>query len=480
MLSTVNSRANTGPIGSVRIAGSSHISRRPGSKGSVRVAGSINRRPVRTQDVVVLYPDNSSATLPRPTNVEMAISNFHVEFDNESGRFKPGDELCGKVIMDIWASIEVRFVEFVIQGKGTLRVFKDTSTFIERPKHEIYVDKKIILIGPQHGYTTTQLDPGRYVSDFSYLLPEDIPPTVHQFDLGNGYIFDISYCVAAHVCDNVRSKYLHNAGQLVRIIKATKQIFNITPQHDWQSIPGALEPVIHAEQLLLFCSPMNSDPTSVFLNMDRGVYPIGDTINLHIEVVMKKLGRIKEVRAELEQQMLFSGDLIQKWRRVLIKAFDDRRQHKISQRPGGNCIQRSSFSMPVPPNLVPSFLPHCHLLGITYSMKVTIRFRSLGGKLVIRLPIVVAPASEPERNIDNPLMPVFNKPIMQFPYFSKSPYVNGKDTSTASDSDSLGTRSTDYKHNPEIKHDRVATKYKTCMNCCSCCLGCLGFGIYEQ
>ncbi len=108
--------------------------------------------------------------------------------------------------MDVWSAIHIQFVEFVITGKGTVRVFKDTSTFLERPRNEIYLDKKIILIGPQNGSKGqgVTLTPGRYVSSFKYRLPETLPPTVHQFDMGHGYVFDISYHVQAHVCDKVR------------------------------------------------------------------------------------------------------------------------------------------------------------------------------------------------------------------------------------------------------------------------------------
>ena len=48
--------------------------------------------------------------------------------------------------------------------------------------------------------------------------------------------------------------------------------------------PGAQEPIVHAEQLQLFCSPLGSDPTSVLLNLDRGVYPIGSNMKLQAEV----------------------------------------------------------------------------------------------------------------------------------------------------------------------------------------------------
>ena len=58
-----------------------------------------------------------------PINIDMAISNFHIEFDRKR-QFTPGDEISGNVVMDVWSPVEVQHVEFVIQGRGTIRVFK--------------------------------------------------------------------------------------------------------------------------------------------------------------------------------------------------------------------------------------------------------------------------------------------------------------------------------------------------------------------
>ena len=201
--------------------------------------------------------------------------------------------------MDVWSNIHIKFVEFIIQGKGTVRVFKDTSTFLEKPRNEVYLDKKIILIGPQngslHGVTLT---PGRYVSSFRYRLPETLPPTVHQFDMGHGYVFDISYEVQAHVCDKVRSKHLHGgtSSKMVRMVKVTKKKFTMTALKDWQNIPGAMEPIVHAEQLQLFMSRSSKEPTSVLYNLNRAVYPIGDNIKLKIEVFHPKKRKVKNVQ----------------------------------------------------------------------------------------------------------------------------------------------------------------------------------------
>ena len=72
-------------------------------------------------------------------------------------------------------------------------------------------------------------------------------------------------------------------------------------------------------------------------------------------------------QAELEQQILFSKDAIRKFRRVLIKAIDNQTMRHTTDHEN---MVRSRFSIPVPPNLVPSYLPHCNMLDIMYTLKV--------------------------------------------------------------------------------------------------------------
>ena len=54
--------------------------------------------------------------------VDMAISNFSIKFEHE-GKLRPGDEIKGQVIMDVWSTIVIRYVEFNITGKGISTIY---------------------------------------------------------------------------------------------------------------------------------------------------------------------------------------------------------------------------------------------------------------------------------------------------------------------------------------------------------------------
>ena len=143
----------------------------------------------------------------------------------------------------------------------------------------------------------------------------------------------------------------------------------------------------------------------------------------------------------------------------------------------------------------------------------------MGGDLIVRLPITIAPASDVERSIENVDVPVFNKPIMQFPYFSKSPiipdmngfattgrssgtesghgtvrshgtirtsgYSNGTVRSSngfvvANGNHNVHKKSKAYKKHREFKNnDKVTTMYKPGITCGTCLASCLGYGIHE-
>ena len=444
---------------------------------------------------------NGSAAQPplQPTvstDVGMAISNFHIQLDNLDNTVKPGEEISGKVVMDVWSPIQIRFVEFILQGRGTVRIFKTSSTFNEKPTCEIYLDKRIHLLAPPEGTRTMVLTPGKYVTKFAYHLPEDLPPTVAQLDMGKGFVFDITYMAQANVAADIKSRHISptTTAHLVKVIKTSKKHFIVTPTHDWQSIPGALEPISHAEQVTVCCSPANSDPTSILFKLDRGVYPIGDIIKFQVEILSPKKKNIQGIMCELEQVIDYRGaKKDRQFKKVLIKAFDKTKHNRHK-------MLRAKFSMPLPHSLIPSFIPNCRLLRVVYHIKMTIKLKGWGGEVLMDIPIIIAPPTSLSANTDQPSVPVFNKPIMQFPYFSKSPPDgNDPDFDSISQGTSGGTlrsrRSVDRSSyhsgqssrshrsgkpdRPKRQDPKVTTRYKSGFGLGSCCVNCCGVGIHD-
>jgi hypothetical protein len=426
----------------------------------------------------------SGAQKPR-VSADMAISNFNILFDKSIALFRPGDTIKGKVILDVWTPLDIMYIEFKIQGFATVRQFNDMGDgFTGQPVHEYYVNKRILLLSPQPGRSSLALQQGKYVSEFSYKLPHDIPPSVSQFDLGRGYVFDISYVAKANVCDVMKHP---NKTTVNRVVKATKATFAVASDVDTSR---SSEPIIHSEQIQLFCSPFNSDPTSVLVQLNKSLYCVGEFIRVHIELISPSKKRIKKIIAELEQTVTVNSGKKKttRFHQTLIKAIDDGRDRKLvpksEELPNPHSkidLIKTGFRLPIPPNFMPSLLPGCEIITNAYCIKVVIKFRRFGGELIERIPITIAPPAEsvPDKSDAKSHIPLFNKPIMQFPYFARDNTPNGRDSIRSKSSDSGDSHVSHRHHRKQTKYERVSTQYKTGLHCCGCCLLCLGYGIYN-
>lgn len=382
----------------------------------------------------------------------MAVSNFQIEL-SEKGAYRAGGEISGHVILNVWSAIEISHIELLLQGRGTLRIFKDTSTFLEMPKHEVYLKQKILLMSPTCGAHTVVLQPGRYESAFKYQLPDTLPPSVAQQELRHGCVFDISYTAQANMCRMRRSSVI--------IIKSTRRGFVILPDHLTTSM--AHQPISHTEYVKLFCLSTTSNPAKVTVHLNRGIFNPGENVKLKVVVTTEKSTCVQSVCASLEQVTTFNNDM-KKLRRTLVRTGEAHGHHLSAATVG------ATFVMPVPTNIVPSDLPHCHLLDNTYIVKVIVSFKKLAGSLSIRVPITVTSQSTHEQPSHRSL---FSQRMTHFRSFGK-PALN---TTISSESDNSLSQQGDVvgRH----LDDQVVTTYKTPVPCCACCLACMGVGICQ-
>ena len=396
---------------------------------------------------------------------KVAISNFNIVWESNEN-LNPGDEISGKVVMDVWSTVQIKYVELLVIGRGNVRVFSSSTIFVEKPRSEVYINKRIQLIGPKNGGYFVTLPPGRYISAFKYTLPDEIPPSVHQNEMGRGVVFDISYYVQANVCDNVGSKLSSAIPNMTKIIKAVRKPFTVIMPYDWKSFPGATEPIVHKEQVSLMCSS-NHDPTCVTFNLSRGVYAVGDAITILTQVHCPERRRVQSIKAELEQQLTFDKNTLGKYSQTLVSAQDDRHLRIFI---GQEHTMRSQFKLHVPKNIVPSYLPNCHLLKIEYNMKITVSFKKLGGKLVIWVPLMIMPYG-PEESFGSSKGPIFNKRVMKFHQHSmQANHANGEVSH-------INGNEMDIKNSMK---GQITTKYEPAFHCLGCCLACLGIGIYDS
>ena len=407
----------------------------------------------------------------------MAISNFHIAFNKpDNHRYKPGDDFSGKVVMDVWAPTDIKYVEFLIWGEGQIRAFNDTSTYLGGPKSEIYLDKKMILIGSRDNRIL--LEPGRYVTNFRYTLPEQLPPTVYHDDRQNGYVFNISYMVQARVCDSVRAKSTrmvhHGQNKYTRIMKAVKKPFYVMQPINWSVITDTLEEVTHIEAIKLGCSSPGSEPVTVTLELGRIAHMAGDNINLRVKVDTEDPERVRSILSEVHQRTRFyncrfSRCVISNKDRVELKWGDTKINHggykKTRDLDSIDSVIDKSYVLPLSSDLAQSEMKYCSMLKVDYDLRVIVSFNRFGGKLVMCVPITILPVSNADqmrKSFGQNNIPVFNKPTM-FPYFTKPTESNAKDGLPASSAASMTTAK------PAQNSDLVQSYFTGGAKCCTCC-----------
>lgn len=126
---------------------------------------------------------------------EDAIAFFDIETKQSPYyQYRPGEDISGAVHMDVRSSIEIKFVELLIVGQGTLSVHKPKAnepTVLQ----ETYLYKSAFTIGTGDATWSSVLTPGHYMSQFRFRLPKDLPSSIRHGDHSSGFTLDISYYI---------------------------------------------------------------------------------------------------------------------------------------------------------------------------------------------------------------------------------------------------------------------------------------------
>lgn len=445
------------------------------------------------QDDLFLYtrPNNVVSSSPvdgqgLTSDLGAAISNFHIQLDNMGNTARPGEVLSGRVIMDVWSAISIRFVEFILQGHSTVVKYKSLSAK-QHPTNEIYIDERIELVTPPSGSRTMVLAPGKYVSKFSCALPGNLPASVRSTKFFSGIVFDITYMAKANVAADVESRSIGpmKTEHTVKIIKSCKKLFTVQPLVSFLDFPAATNSISHAEQITTCCS---LQPTSILLKLDRNVYAAGDVINVQIEILSPKKKAVRKLVCDLDQVVVFWGKKRDKQQRQVLLQCEGQVQPQSSS---AEHMVRAVFHLPLLDSLCPSTLMFCRLLQVTYHLRVSVRLRGWGGSVLLEIPVTVAPSCQHEEL--EPKVSLFNKPIMPFPQFSANIDTPEKgstshspvgtlrnshsfDQRSAASTQRGGKYQTDKPWHPEPS---VTIKYINDFRLCNNCTGCCGVGIHE-
>jgi hypothetical protein len=99
-----------------------------------------------------------------PERKEDAVKFFDIEMDKSPFyQYRPGEEISGSVHMDIHHNVEIRYVELLIEGHGTITLVKPKAG-LPSTARECYLRKHTFLIGTGDAAWSSVLTPGHYMS----------------------------------------------------------------------------------------------------------------------------------------------------------------------------------------------------------------------------------------------------------------------------------------------------------------------------
>ncbi|KAK3082793.1 hypothetical protein FSP39_005356 [Pinctada imbricata] len=363
----------------------------------------------------------ASVAMRRRVRKEDYVTHFAVELDlHERHRYCPGEEIGGKIVFDVSGKLEIRFIEFQIIGQ-TLLSFARKGYHGPKSLKDTFLCKRSYVVGTPDGKWGSVVTPGHYVSKFRFRLPEGLPSSLRYKDDSNGFGTEISYKVKARICDDLGSSSIrstHSVQNYVKILMTRQVSFTVKRPFDIHSIPMALTPVVHTEELCLStCSFFSPDLTTFSLSLDRSCFLAGDEIKVRLQI-SNFTKQIEKIRGELQQNVT-----VHKPKFHLTFTIADFEQTDTKGTLTRDNKQLYELAMPTRIGVLPSINPGCRMFTISYNLQVVIHFSSCGGQLTLDVPIRIGPCTDPVNLEKKNSVPVFNRP-MRFPYFSL--HENGK------------------------------------------------------
>ncbi|XP_033728869.1 uncharacterized protein LOC117318007 [Pecten maximus] len=360
-----------------------------------------------------------------PERKEYYVTQFDIEFDkHERHRFLPGEELTGKIIFDISNEMDVRFIELLILGQTTATLVQQESG-VSTTKRDVFLSKRSYIIGTPDGRWTSLITPGHYVSNFRLQLPESIPTSCNYQDKINGFNMETMYLVKARICDDVgassSARSTHSMNNFVKVLVSRKQIFHVKRPFDIHSVPMAMTPISHVEDVPITCSIFSiREPANIQMSLDRSCFLAGDDIKIHLETENRYANRIKKITCVLRQTVSVKG--VRSKAQFNIANVEEKYPEGTITKTNKRNLICYEIHLPTHTNFLPSVMPGCRLVTITYSLNVSVKFTTCGGKLMLYVPINLGPCTDPIHLDKTSSVPFFNRPL-RFPHFS--PHSNG-------------------------------------------------------
>ncbi|XP_052771856.1 uncharacterized protein LOC128211281 [Mya arenaria] len=390
---------------------------------NVTVRGHNTGHAVRQLKQVMKSWDQPDGTFKRTTVLserkEYFITRFAIELDQaDLDVYMPGDFLSGRIILESSSDVEIRFVELLIVGLASVHFAKNDPN-LAKNSQEVVLNKRSYVMGTPDGRWNSVITAGKYVSKFKFRLPDNLPASIKYEDKEHGFTFEVAYLVKVRICDEMGSasaRSTHSTNNYVKVLLTRRFPFFVKRPFDIHSIPNSLQPVTHSEFVNLGCLPILIDSTSLTLSLDRSVFLAGDEIRIKLSTNAKTAKRIRSLTCELHQNVFSSIKTRQNFTVIQIH---ESQPEGFPYNQGNKSYILFEFIVPTHSQFIPSYLPGCGLLKVSYTVMLTVVFKSCSGQLFLECPVAIGPSASPTHQASaTTMVPVFIRP-KRFPIFTR-------------------------------------------------------------
>ncbi|GLH04435.1 uncharacterized protein GBIM_10148 [Gryllus bimaculatus] len=272
------------------------------------------------------------------------MQSFQINFDNPQCTYFGGEMVTGRLHIRLDRSTRTRGIELKFRGEA--RVYwekkikeKDEEgnslmSIEEHTSHELYFDTPFYVLGGPY----ILLQPGEHIYNFNMQLPSVLPSS---FEGKLGYI---RYTLLATLIQDMHANMV------------AKSAFTVLCPLDLNREQNVKNPVMISDDKFLCCCCCKSGPITCALSLPATGFAPGQEIPFSLE---------KETETESTKvvQMVLNG---------------------VASNDKYSWTERLEV-----PSLPPSYLKHCTIIDIAYSLEVEVKISGLHKNMFIRVPIVI-------------------------------------------------------------------------------------------
>nr|XP_002129778.1 arrestin domain-containing protein 3-like [Ciona intestinalis] len=298
------------------------------------------------------------------------LQSFYVGFNEGKSVFRPGESVCGSIVINLAAPMKMKAVKIKFVGKANVHWsesrgsgknrrtvhYRSSETYFEQTSY-VYGQGSM---GPYQN--EKKLPGGQSNFPFQFILPPQLPSS---FEGAHGYV---RYVVHASI--DKPWKFDPN----------TKTAFTVLDMLDLNQEQHARSPATMNDSKTLCCLCCASGPIAAEVHIDRTGYVPGEFIAVNANVENGSSSKLPGTSASIIQSVTFKTTRKSRTRSNTVVEINGQGMD------AGKSLQWNNERLQVPA-LPPSMLRFCNIIDIQYHLQFTVVTPGTSINLRLNLPI---------------------------------------------------------------------------------------------